>query len=335
MDGRVPAFIGDSPAIVNIRRLIARVAPTEMTVLVTGESGTGKEEVARLIHRQSRRAGAPFKAINCGAIPAELAESELFGHERGAFTGACVRRVGRLEEAEGGTLLLDEVAEMPPAVQVKLLRALEEREIERLGSNRPIRIDVRIIAATNRVLADEVYAGRFRLDLYYRLQACELSVPPLRERRADVRQLAEHFAARYSQGRQPAQFAEEALRELEVYPWPGNVRELAHAVEFAIHTCSDGVVRLSDLPERVCRCVADEEGDCDRREGDRALRVGVAPLSLGDRWHAETLRLRAERAEAARRKVAECGGNKSRAAKALGITRQWLYKLLGEPQAES
>src|SRR5829696_8291919 len=183
MDGRVPAFIGDSPAIIDIRKLISRVAPTEMTVLVTGESGTGKEEVARLIHRQSRRADAPFKAINCGAIPAELAESESFGHERGAFTGALSRRVGKVEEAEGGTLLLDEVAEMPPPVQVKLLRALEEREIERLGSNRSFKIDVRIVAATNRVLTEEVRAGRFRPDLYYRLQACELSVPPLRQRR--------------------------------------------------------------------------------------------------------------------------------------------------------
>jgi DNA-binding NtrC family response regulator len=330
MDGRVPIFIGESPAIVDIKGLIARVAPTEMTVLVTGESGTGKEEVARLIHRQSRRAGAPFRAINCGAIPAELAEAELFGHERGAYTGACARRVGKLEEAGGGTLLLDEVAEMPPPVQVKLLRALEEREIERLGSNRSIKIDVRIVAATNRVLAEEVRAGRFRSDLYYRLRACELGVPPLRERRSDVHALAVHFAARYWQGRQPAQFTEEAVRVLEQYPWPGNVRELAHAVEFAVHTCAGDVVRAEDLPEHVRRRAADGGGECGRRADGDALRVGVAPLSLGDRWHAETLRLRSERAEAARRKVAECGGNKSRAAKSLGITRQWLYKLLRE-----
>jgi DNA-binding NtrC family response regulator len=333
MDGRVPAFVGDSPAIIDIRRLIARVAPTEMTVLVTGESGTGKEEVARLIHWHSRRAVAPFRAINCGAIPAELAESELFGHERGSFTGAWDRRVGMLEEAEGGTLLLDEVAEMPPSVQVKLLRVLEERELKRVGSNRSIRIDARIVAATNRVLTEEVRAGRFRPDLYYRLQACELGVPPLRERRSDIPVLAAHFAARYSQGRPPARLTEEALQALERYGWPGNVRELAHAVEFAVHTCPGGVVRAGDLPERVRRGAADGEGD--RGAHGVALRVGVAPLSLGDRWHAETLRLRSERAEAARRKVAECGGNKSRAARALGITRQWLYKLLKEARAEA
>ena len=333
MDGRLPIFIGDSSAIVNIRKLISRVAPTEMTVLVTGESGTGKEEVARLIHHHSRRTGSPFRAINCGAIPAELAESELFGHERGAFTGACARRVGKFEEAAGGTLLLDEVAEMPPAVQVKLLRALEEREIERLGSNRSIKIDVRIVAATNRVLADEVRADRFRPDLYYRLQACELGVPPLRERRPDVRQLAAHFAARYSQGRPHAQFTQEALGALEDYAWPGNVRELAHAVEFAVHTCEGGVVRAEDLPERVRRCATDGEGD--RRSVGGDLRVGVAALSLEDRWQAETQRFKAGRAEAARRKVAECGGNKSRAAKSLGITRQWLYKLLKEARAEA
>jgi len=330
MDGRLPAFVGESPAIVDIRRLIARVAPTEMTVLVTGESGTGKEEVARLLHLQSRRSDAPFKAINCGAIPVELAEAELFGHERGAFTGPSARRVGRLEETKGGTLLLDEVAEMPPAVQVKLLRALEQREIERLGSNRSIKIDVRIVAATNRVLTEEVRAGRFRSDLYYRLRACELSVPPLRERRSDVPTLAAHFAARYSQGRPPAQFTEDAVRTLEGYPWPGNVRELAHAVEFAVHTCPGSVVRPEDLPEHVRRRAADRGGECGRRADGDALRVGVAPLSLEERWHAETLRLRAVRAEAARRKVAECGGNKARPARALGITRQWLHRLLRE-----
>jgi DNA-binding NtrC family response regulator len=335
MDGRVPAFVGESPAITDIRRLIARVAPTEMTVLVTGESGTGKEEVARLIHRHSRRALAPFKAINCGAIPAELAESELFGHERGAFTGASDRRVGKFEEAEGGTLLLDEVGEMPPPVQIKLLRVLEERELQRLGSNRPIRIDVRIVAATNRVLAEEVRAGRFRCDLYYRLQACELGVPPLRERRSDVPALAAHFAARYAEGRRPVQFTEEALRALEGYPWPGNVRELAHAVEFAVHTCPGGVVRRNDLPERIRSCAPEGEGDCDLRAAAGALRMGVAPLSLEGRWRAETQRFKAGRAEAARRKVAECGGNKTRAAKSLGITRQWLYKLLKETQPEA
>ena len=333
MNGRTPVFIGDSSAITDIKKLIARIAPTDMTVLITGESGTGKELIARMIHHHSKR--ALFKAINCAALPTELVESELFGHERGAFTGACARRIGLLEEAEGSTLLLDEITEMPLSIQVKLLRVLEEREIQRLGSNRSIKINVRIIAATNRLLDEEVKAGRFRFDLYYRLQACEMNIEPLRERRSDIRQLAAHFAVRFANAGQPAQFTQEALCVLEQYLWPGNVRELANAVEFAVNTCVGGVISVSDLPWRVRAYVPEGEGKSEGGEAVGTLRLSVPALSMDNKWHADTSRLRSERTEAARRKVDECSGNKSQAAKELGITRQWLYKLLEEAKAEA
>jgi two-component system nitrogen regulation response regulator NtrX len=231
--GLAGELVGDSPAMRAVRELIARVAPTEARVLITGESGTGKELVAAAIHAESGRREKPFVRVNCAAIPRDLVESEMFGHERGAFTGATERRLGRFELAHTGTLFLDEVGDLGPEAQAKLLRAIDAREIERVGGGRPIKIDVRIIAATNKELDRAVREGQFREDLYFRLNVIEFPMPPLREHPGDVIPLARHFAA--LQRRRSAQKApiwtDEALNALARYRWPGNVRELANIVE--------------------------------------------------------------------------------------------------------
>ena len=225
-------LVGRSAAMREIFRSIERIARARATVLVTGESGTGKELVARALHDLGDRAAGPFVAINCGAIPRDLLESELFGHERGAFTGASDRRVGRFEAASGGTLLLDEIGELDPSLQVKLLRALQERVIERLGSSQPIAVDVRVVAATNRDLEQEVAEGRFRSDLYYRINVVPLHLPPLRERREDIPLLALHFLRKFAHenGSKVRALSPAAIRALQTYPWPGNIRELRNIV---------------------------------------------------------------------------------------------------------
>ena len=227
-----------------------RVAQTETTVLLTGESGTGKEVVARYIHHASRRSGGPFIAINCAALPDQLLESELFGHERGAFTGAVTTKPGRIEQASGGVLFLDEVGEMATAVQAKLLRALEEREFTRLGGNRVIRAEVRLIAATNRNLPEAIERGAFREDLYYRLSVFEIALPPLRERAEDILELADSFLAEIGQsvGRPAAGIAPDAKEHLLAYRWPGNVRELRNAIERAVILADGGLIRSQHLP---------------------------------------------------------------------------------------
>src|SRR5205085_8473901 len=238
-------------AFVEVMKLVGRVAATNLPVLITGESGTGKEVVARAIHHHSARAGGAFVAVNCGAIPSELIESELFGHVRGAFTGAERDRRGLLQEADGGTILLDEITETTPAFQVKLLRALQEGEIRRVGSNNTVSVDVRVIAATNREVEQEMKEGRFRQDLFYRLNAVTLRLPPLRERREDIMPLARHFAARTARaGQEPVSFSRDASLALVAYDWPGNIRELENAVIRAVALC-DRAVRPEDLPERV------------------------------------------------------------------------------------
>ena len=244
-------LVGRSAAFVEVMKLVGRVASTNLPVLITGESGTGKEVVARAIHRRSPRASASFVAVNCGALPAELIESELFGHVRGSFTGADRDRRGLWEEADGGTVFLDEITETTPAFQVKLLRALQEGEIRRVGSNRTIYVNVRVIAATNRNIEQEVQSGRFRQDLLYRLNAVTIHLPPLRERREDIPPLVKHFAARVRLSDDvPVTFSSEALHVLENYPWPGNIRELENAIVSDTALC-EHTVRPEDLPERI------------------------------------------------------------------------------------
>src|SRR5947199_4445714 len=246
-------LVGASTAFVEVMKLVGRVASTSLPVLITGESGTGKEIVSRAIHRRSTRTGKPFVAVNCGAIPSELIESELFGHVRGAFTGAERDRRGLWEEADGGTVFLDEITETTPAFQVKLLRALQEGEIRRVGSNQTQRVDVRVIAASNRDAESEVSKGNFRQDLLYRLNAVTINLPPLRERREDIQPLAKRFAERVRPpGDAPITFSRAAMRLLEQYSWPGNIRELENAVVRAAALC-DHSVRPEDLPERVRR----------------------------------------------------------------------------------
>jgi transcriptional regulator with GAF, ATPase, and Fis domain len=253
-------MVGESPRMREVHRLLARVAATGTTVLLRGESGTGKEVAARTLHRGSPRARKPFVAINCATLSDTLLESELFGHERGAFTGAVERRIGKIEAADGGTLFLDEVSEIPLPLQARLLRVLQEREFERLGSTRPIKVDVRLIAATNRDLDKAIREGTFREDLFYRLNVISLSLPALRERREDIPLLASHFAALFSRrlGRRVAGFTPEARACLLRYAWPGNVRELANAVERAIVLGEGDLIRPEDLPETVLEAAPSE-----------------------------------------------------------------------------
>jgi two-component system response regulator HydG len=247
------ALIGNAPAFRAVLDALRQAGPTSATVLLTGESGTGKELAARMLHELSPRAGSPFVPINCAAIPETILESELFGYERGAFTGAAGRKEGRFERAHGGTLFLDEVGEMTPSVQVKLLRVLQDGVVERLGGTQPVQVDVRLVAATNKDLASEVKAGRFREDLFYRLNVVGIRMPALRDRREDVPLLASAFLRRLAEkhGKVIEGFTPAALAALEAYDWPGNVRELEHAVERAVVLSRGGLVDDRDLPDAV------------------------------------------------------------------------------------
>jgi two-component system NtrC family response regulator len=309
-----PSFRGivaSTGAMQELLSTVARVAPTEATVLLTGESGTGKELIARAIHGASRRADGPFVPVHCAALPETLLESELFGHERGAFTGADRQRIGRFESAAGGTVFLDEIAEIPPQVQVKLLRVIQERQVERVGGNRPISLDVRLVAATNRSLDEEIRRGRFREDLYYRLAVVSLHVPPLRNRREDIPSLVEHFLAKHAgEGRQPVRGLSREARDLLVrYDWPGNVRELENVVQRAIVLARGETMTTDDLPPAV-RAAAEEAGIVGR--GDETLHGQVEALER---------RLIEEALEAEH-------GVQYRAAERLGISERTLrYKL--------
>jgi formate hydrogenlyase transcriptional activator len=232
-------IVGTSPALRTVLSRVSKVAPTDSTVLITGETGTGKELVARAIHRRSNRASRAFVSVNCAAIPRDLIASELFGHEKGAFTGAIQRRLGRFEMADGGTIFLDEVGELSPDTQAALLRVLQEREFERVGGGQPIRVDVRVIAATNRDLEATIAAGSFRSDLFYRLNVFPIAIPPLRERREDIPILVEYFIARYARnaGRKIRAVEKKTMELLQSYSWPGNIRELQNVIERSIIVC--------------------------------------------------------------------------------------------------
>ena len=248
-------MIGNSAAIQSIFELVAQVADTRTNVLVSGESGTGKELVARAIHEQSERAGHPFVAVNCGAIPENLLESELFGHVKGSFTGAYQNKEGLFETAEGGTIFLDEVGELPPSLQVKLLRVIQEKTVRRVGGTGDRKIDVRVLSATNKQLDDEVAAGRFREDLYYRLNVIQIAVPSLRERRDDIPLLVQHFIEKYNRelARNVEAMSDEAMARLMVYHYPGNVRELENVIERAVALSREAVISEDSLPPTLLR----------------------------------------------------------------------------------
>ncbi|MBI5514956.1 MAG: sigma 54-interacting transcriptional regulator [Deltaproteobacteria bacterium] len=293
--------------------LARRVAGVESTILITGESGVGKERFARLIHQESARASGPFLAINCGAVPEGLLESELFGHARGSFTGATQDRPGLFEAAGGGTLFLDEIGEVPPAMQVKLLRALQEREVRRVGENRVRTVDVRVLAATNRDLVREVQSARFRQDLYYRLRVVELRVPPLRERREDILALARLFLAEASErtGRRATGFTPRAANHLVRYRWPGNVRELENAIERAVVLSRGARVDLEDLPEEVLLAPPDVRAAEDARSLEDVEREYILAV------------------------LKACDNNKAQAAEQLKIGIATLYRKLKQYEGES
>jgi transcriptional regulator with PAS, ATPase and Fis domain len=306
-------IVGQSAA---MRELIAetmRVAEVSSSVLIRGESGTGKELIARTIHQLSERSRGPFVAVNCGAITPTLIESELFGHEKGAFTGAHARKIGQFEVADGGTIFLDEISELPLDAQVKFLRVLQEGEFYRVGGNRAIRVDVRVIAATNRDLEAMISENRFREDLYFRLNVVELQIPPLRERREDIPPLAEHFfrELRRQIPTQMDRISPHALNALRGYEWPGNVRQLRNAVEHALVMGDGKLLRLKHLPDYVTLSATAERST----EGEGHEGADTAPLSL---------------AEVEKRHIAavlrKCNGNKQRAATILGISRSTLYE---------
>jgi DNA-binding NtrC family response regulator len=317
--GSLEDIVGRSPAMLEVYKMVARVASTLSTVLVVGESGTGKELVARAIHSHSPRARAPFVAVNCSALTESLLESELFGHERGAFTGAHATKRGVFEEAAGGTLFLDEIGDVGTKMQAQLLRVLQEGEIRRVGGSEPIKVDVRIVAATNRDLEEEVRAGRFREDLYFRINVVTIRLPPLRERPGDIPLLVEHFLHKYArrEGRSEAGIGPEAAAALNRHSWPGNVRELENTIERALALSKEGFILTSDLPKELAALT--------HPAPPRAPDGGGEPLPA-------LVEDRPTLAELERRYIdlilRETGGNKKRAAEILGIDRRTLYRTL-------
>jgi DNA-binding NtrC family response regulator len=315
----VTQIVGTTPSMLTVYKTVAQVAPTTATVLIVGESGTGKELVAKAIHAKSPRATKAFVAINCGALPESILESELFGHERGSFTGASAMKHGLFEEAKGGTLFLDEIGEISPKMQVQLLRVLQEGEIRRVGAAETIKVDARVVAATNRDLKVEVATGRFREDLFFRLQVVTVHVPPLRERRGDIPLLIRHFIARHAErlGRPAPRVAPEVTEMLGAYAFPGNVRELSHILERAMLLAREGVITGSDLPPDVTAAWA--------KHG-----VGGGSLgSLADDW--PTIAVLERRY--IDRVLSRTGGNKTRAAEVLGIDRRTLNRMFARERA--
>lgn len=310
------SLIGQNPAFVEVMKLVGRVAGTNLPVLITGESGTGKEVVARAIHLNSARANESFVTVNCGAIPADLIESELFGHVKGSFTGATSDRRGLLEEANGGTVFLDEITETTLPFQVKLLRALQAGEIRRVGSNKTTNVDVRVIAATNRHIEREVHENRFRQDLLYRLNVVTINLPPLRERRDDVVPLTLHFARRVVREGQPqVSFSAEVLQLLKRYTWPGNIRELENAVMHAVALC-DHIVMPTNLPERI-RFFGNKQETTDVSAKQKALNDNVELITLDELINRHLLSV-----------LTHTKGNKQAASRILGIDRTTIQRLI-------
>jgi DNA-binding NtrC family response regulator len=303
-------IVGQSPALRRVLDVATQAAPSSATVLILGESGTGKELIARYIHSKSGRANGPFVAVNCAAIPESILEAELFGHERGAFTGAIAKREGRFARARGGTLFLDEIGELSPAVQVKILRVLQEGEYEPVGGH-TVKADARIVAATNRDLVSEVEAGRFREDLYYRLNVISVTAPPLRARREDIPLLADHFLGVYctKNGRARLTVPSEVLHKLMDYSWPGNVRQLENVIERAAVLCRSELVGLGDLPEAVASAAP-------RPPSELTFSIGTPLSEVEQRMIRDTL--------------SHTGGDKSLAAQLLGISTRTIYRKLGE-----
>ncbi|MFL5396143.1 MAG: sigma-54-dependent transcriptional regulator [Myxococcales bacterium] len=324
--GVASPIVGQSPALRSTLDIIRQAAPSSATVLLLGESGTGKELFARALHEHSTRAQAPFVPINCAAIPDTILESELFGYERGAFTGAVARKEGRIERAQGGTLFLDEIGELSLGVQVKLLRFLQEGEIERLGGTSPVKVDSRVVAATNRDLASAVQSGKFREDLYYRLNVIQVILPPLRERLEDIPLLADHFVGKYAakNGKQFSGITPSALEALEAYPWPGNVRELEHAIERAVVLSSGSEIDIDALPQPVLQAA---------RGGPR----GPIPAALEGRTLSIPLGTTMEEIElrVIRETLRHTKGDKNLAAQLLGIAARTIYRKLDREPKES
>ena len=318
---RLGGITGHSPAIQTLYEKILRAASSDATVLVMGESGTGKELVARALHDNSGRSNGPYVAVHCAALPENLLESELFGHARGAFTGAATARAGRFEAAHGGTLLLDEIGEIPLSIQVKLLRVLQEREVVRLGENHVRPVDVRVVAATHRDLAAMVRSGQFREDLYYRLRVLPLEVPALRQRREDIAMLAAKLLADTARNykRSPPQLAHDTILALETFDWPGNVRQLANAVEYALVHCDGPAILPRHLPSdvRFPQSVVDSAAtpECS---------ATCPPLT---RYYRAARDVHGERAQI-QQALRESGGNKAEAARRLGMSRTTLWKKL-------
>jgi two-component system, NtrC family, response regulator HydG len=310
-EAAIPTVVGASAAMRRVFTLVQRVADSEAGVLIHGETGTGKELVARAIHDQGRRKAGPFVAINCAAVPASLIESELFGHERGAFTDAKVQRTGLFLQADGGTLFLDEIGELPLEVQPKLLRSLQERKVRPVGSNRELPFDARVIAATNRVLEDEVYEKRFREDLFYRINVVKIDVPPLRERGGDVLHLARHFLQIYAErhGKKEIDLSPAAAEKLISYSWPGNVRELENCIDGAVALARANRIEIDDLPEKV-KSFRPERFVVSANQPEEIVTID----ELERRYILRVLSL--------------VGGNKSRAAQVLGFDRRTLYRKL-------
>ena len=299
--------IGNTPVMRKVLDTVEGVKDSSSSVLISGETGTGKELVARALHYGSRKKDTPFIAVNCAAIPKELMESELFGYEKGAFSGAVAKRVGRFEEAAGGTVFLDEIGELELSLQAKLLRVLQEREIERLGSSRKIKVDFRLVSSTNRELRKEVETGRFREDLFYRLNVVEIKVPPLRERRDDIPLLVSEFVNEFCvREKKTVTLSEQVMNHFLNYPWPGNVRQLRNVIERAVVLCREGRVTHRELPEEF-------------RTFKKQRTV-----------HNLTKTLKDIEIQAVKEALQGCSGNKSRAAKMLGISRKAFYKRLKE-----